>query len=186
MMMVFLHLYLYFRDPALLKERFQVVGAEGQERWDKLWILCFLLGSGVWLGAMAVDAARMGWSPGFPLAVKVAGGVGLGAAFFFIFRAFKDNPYLAPSVRMQKDRGQTVMTGGVYKVVRHPMYLGAMAMYIGGPLLLGSLGGIAAGVLMGGVFGYRIVREERMLMAELEGYVDYQKAVRWRLIPWIW
>ncbi|HXL74140.1 MAG TPA: methyltransferase, partial [bacterium] len=70
--------------------------------------------------------------------LKVLGGLGLIPSFFFTFRAYTDNTFLSPLVRLQKERKQKVVTTGVYAIVRHPMYLGALSMFIATPLLLGS------------------------------------------------
>src|ERR1700677_283636 len=79
---------------------------------------------------------RLGFNMKFLL--KVLGGLGLIPSFFFTFRAYTDNTFLSPLVRLQKERKQKVVTTGVYAIVRHPMYLGALSMFIATPLLLGS------------------------------------------------
>ena len=70
--------------------------------------------------------------------------------------------------------------------MRHPMYLGGILLFIGTPLLLGSLYGIIIGVLMLFLLVVRIIGEEKMLVDELEGYADYQKKVKYRLLPFVW
>ncbi|MNY49513.1 hypothetical protein D3C86_1849450 [compost metagenome] len=71
-------------------------------------------------------------------------------------------------------------------MVRHPMYLGATCMFVGGPLLLSSLWGLAIGVLMTLLLMVRIVGEEALLVDELEGYEAYRQKVRYRLLPYVW
>jgi hypothetical protein len=75
-----------------------------------------------------------------PLAVKVAGGALLVLWWLFLFRSFTDNTFLSPLVRVQVERGHRVVSTGVYRVVRHPMYLGAILMFLGAPLLVGGSG----------------------------------------------
>ena len=70
---------------------------------------------------MPLDAERFGWSPVFPLWLRIAGGAGLAGSFFLFFRSFADNPFLSPLVRIQDDRKQRVVSTGVYGFVRHPM-----------------------------------------------------------------
>ena len=109
----------------------------------------------------------------------------LGAAFF-LFRSFTDNPFLSPLVRIQGERHQQVVSTGVYGLVRHPMYLGASLMFVGGPLLLGSAWGLLVGLGLVLLLIVRIRGEEKLLARELEGYDAYRGRVRYRLIPGIW
>jgi protein-S-isoprenylcysteine O-methyltransferase Ste14 len=107
-------------------------------------------------------------------------------SFFFFYRAYVDNTFASPLVRIQADRKQHVISTGVYSIVRHPMYLAGILMFIGAPLLLGSLYGMLIGVLLGLLLVVRISGEEKMLTNELEGYADYKMKVRYRLVPFVW
>ena len=78
------------------------------------------------------------------------------------------------------------MSTGVYGFVRHPMYLGGILLFIGAPMLLGSMYGLFIGILISILLAARIIGEERMLVKELDGYADYRKKVKYRLIPFIW
>lgn len=89
-------------------------------------------------------------------------------------------------MKIQKARGQKVVTTGPYRYVRHPMYAGAVLFFLGTPLLLGSWYGIALAPLLIAVLAVRTLLEERTLGAELEGYTEYAARVRYRLIPLIW
>jgi protein-S-isoprenylcysteine O-methyltransferase Ste14 len=135
---------------------------------------------------MPLDAKRFGWSPDFPLWLKGLGVAGLVGSFFLFFRSYTDNTYLSPLVRIQEDRGQRVVSTGVYGFVRHPMYLGGILMFIGAPLLLGSVFGVVVGLALTILIMARILGEEAMLTRELEGYEDYKLKVRYRLFPYIW
>lgn len=114
------------------------------------------------------------------------GGALLPVSSFLVFRAFRDNTFLSPLVRIQEERRQHVVSSGVYAFVRHPMYLGIAFMFFGAPFLLGS----GIGVLVGGGLSLllvgRIVGEERLLVSQLEGYAEYRQKVRYRLVPDIW
>jgi protein-S-isoprenylcysteine O-methyltransferase Ste14 len=178
--------WLYFKDPALLAERYRRPGSGGQKRWDKLVVYAIMLGFIAWIVIMPLDAQRFGWTPQWPVWPKACGGAMLVLSSFFFFRSFTDNPFLSPLVRIQAERKQRVVSTGVYGLVRHPMYLGAILMFEGVPLLLGSVWGTAVGTAMALLLAARIVGEEKLLLSELEGYDDYRKKVRYRLLPFIW
>jgi protein-S-isoprenylcysteine O-methyltransferase Ste14 len=135
---------------------------------------------------MPLDAQQFGWSPVFPLWLEALGGAGLIGSFFLFFRSYTDNTFLSPLVRIQKDREQRVVSTGVYRFVRHPMYLGGILMFLGAPVLLGSFLGVLVGLALTILLMARILGEEAMLTQELEGYREYTKAVRYRLVPFLW
>ena len=179
-------MYLYWKDPALLAERSKAPGSDNQKQWDKYLIIGIYLWALVWFIIMPLDAKRFGWSPLFPLWVKVLGGVALLPALYLIYQATVENTYLSTLVRIQTDRKQHVISTGVYGFVRHPLYLGCLLMTLGAPLLLGSLYGFIIGFI--GVIAVvgRIIGEENMLVNELEGYEEYKKKVTYRLVPFVW
>lgn len=179
-------LYLYWKDPALLAERYRMPGDTTQERWDRYVVYAIGILFLLWIVIMPLDAKRFGWSPLFPLWIKVLGGAMLAGSFFLFYRSHTDNTFLSPLVRMQKDRGQQVVSTGVYGFVRHPMYLGAILMFIGAPLILGSCYGILTGIAFALLLVARITGEEEMLVRELEGYREYMLRVRYRLVPYLW
>jgi len=179
-------LYLYRHDPALLAERYKRPGAGRQKGWDKYVVSGLVLGFIIWLTIIPLDAKRFAWTSGFPLLAKVLGGIGLLSSFFLLFRSYKDNTFVSPLVRIQAERKQKVVSTGVYGFVRHPMYLGGILMFLGAPLLLGSLYGILIGILICFLLVARIMGEEKMLADELDGYADYKKKVKYRLLPFVW
>jgi protein-S-isoprenylcysteine O-methyltransferase Ste14 len=178
--------WLYRRDPALLAERFRRPGTGDQPRWDRAIVFGIMLGFLAWIAIMPLDARRFGWTGGFSVWLKAVGGALLCGAVFFLLRAFTDNTFLSPLVRIQAERGHRVVSTGVYGFVRHPMYLGASLMFFGAPLLLGSRWGLAAGAALTLLIAGRIVGEERMLVRDLDGYAEYRTRVRWRLLPFVW
>ena len=178
-------LYLYVNDPALLNERFGPPVQKGQKSWDKILVSAFFLGFMVWFAIMPLDAKRFTWSPEFPLWIKVVGTLLFILAFIILFGALKENTFAAPVVKMQKERGQKVISTGLYGIVRHPMYAGGALLFIGGSLLLGSIYGLAMGLLLSVVLAVRSIGEEAMLRQELDGYIEYMKKVKWRLIPFV-
>src|SRR5215471_18112478 len=178
--------WLYRHDPALLAERFRKPGTGGQSRADR-WItfglmVCFVF----WILLPPLDARRFGWTPRLPVWVEAAGGLLLLGAVFFLFRSFTDNTFLSPLVRIQSERSQTVVSTGVYGRVRHPMYLGAILMSFGAPLLLSSAWALIPALGLTLLLLIRIGQEEDLLVRYLEGYRAYRERVRFRLVPYIW
>jgi len=178
--------YLHRKDPALLLEGFKQPGTGDQKEWDRYFVYVLMIVFIAWLVIMPLDAKRYAWSKNFPLWLKILGGVGLLISFFLLYRSYTDNPFVSPLVRIQKERKQYVVSTGVYGFVRHPMYLGAIFMFVGTPMLLGSKYGILIGAIISLLLVSRIIGEEKMLIEELEGYADYKKKVRYRLIPFVW
>jgi protein-S-isoprenylcysteine O-methyltransferase Ste14 len=178
--------YLYRNDPTLLAERSKMPGSDNQKQWDKYLSTVIYLMAIVWFIVMPLDAKRFGWSPYFPLWLKVLGSMALLPSLYLIFRATVENTFLSTLVRIQTERKQHVISTGVYGFVRHPLYLGCLLMIFGAPLLLGSLYGLIIGLIDLMVLVGRILGEEKMLVNELEGYEDYKKKVKYRLIPFVW
>src|SRR5271166_1613652 len=180
-----LYLWLRFRDPALLAERMRMPGSGGESRSDMAILfatkLCFMAS----LFVSALDV-RFGWTPRLPLWSEVCGGTLLLGGSFFMFRAFTDNTYLSQLVRIQTERGQHVIDTGVYGFVRHPMYLGASLVFVGGALLLGSVCGLLVALAEVLLLVLRIFGEEKLLARDLEGYQKYLEKVRYRLVPHVW
>jgi protein-S-isoprenylcysteine O-methyltransferase Ste14 len=178
--------WLWRKDPALLAERFRRPGSGGQQGDDQLIVYGLAAGFAAWIALMPLDARRFGWTPAPPVALRAVGAALLAASALLLFRSFHDNTFLSPLVRVQSERRQRVVSSGVYAFVRHPMYLGAVLMFVGAPILLGSALGLAVAAAMTLLLGYRILIEERVLVRELDGYAEYRNTVRYRLIPLLW
>jgi len=109
------------------------------------------------------------------------------AAFYGWFTVLRANRFAAANVRVQPERGQTVISTGPYAVVRHPMYAYAVLFVVGTAVFLGSLWGLLLGlIVLVPLFGLRAVGEEAVLLDGLAGYRDYTAKVRYRLIPGVW
>jgi protein-S-isoprenylcysteine O-methyltransferase Ste14 len=100
--------------------------------------------------------------------------------------AMVSNRFFSTMVRLQTDRGHQVATGGPYRLVRHPGYVGFIVSTIAVPLILGSLYGLIVSAISVIIFIIRTALEDRTLKAELEGYLEYSKRVKYRLLPYIW
>jgi protein-S-isoprenylcysteine O-methyltransferase Ste14 len=96
------------------------------------------------------------------------------------------NRFFSAVVRIQRDRGHTVVSSGPYRLIRHPGYAGAVVTSLATPLLLGSLWALIPAVLAVCTLIIRTALEDRTLQEELEGYHDYTARVRYRLLPGVW
>ncbi len=176
--------WLLRHNPGLLTERMTGIGKPNQPAWDRVFFVVVELFFLAWLVLMPLDAVRFRWSqmPGW---LRVVGAVILLCSFYLFFLTYRENPYLSPAVRIQTERGQTVISTGLYRYVRHPMYAGVIPLVIGTTFLLGSWYGLLGLVLVVGI-AFRAVREERVLRLELPGYEAYTTRVKYRLIPYVW
>jgi protein-S-isoprenylcysteine O-methyltransferase Ste14 len=180
-----LSLWLLRYNPALLQERMTGIGKTDQEAWDKaLFVLLEVLFL-AWLVVMPLDAVRFHWSH-VPAWLQMVGAAGIVGSFSLFYLVFRENSYLSPAVRVQSERGQSVVSTGLYHYVRHPMYATAIIFLGGTALLLGSWYGLLGGLLILALIARRAVLEERTLRQELPGYADYMAEVRYRLVPHVW
>jgi protein-S-isoprenylcysteine O-methyltransferase Ste14 len=176
--------WLYMHNPDLLQERLQVE-TKNRPNWDKILTLLLYSAIFLWLLFMAFDVVRYHWSP-VNRYFQVGGTALLLCSCYLLFTVFRENTYLSMAVRVQAERGQTVISTGPYRVVRHPMYAAMIFFFLGTPLLLGSWLGIPLGILMMVILAWRAVLEEGALRQELPGYAEYMAQVKYRFIPHVW
>ncbi|HSM97058.1 MAG TPA: isoprenylcysteine carboxylmethyltransferase family protein [Rhizomicrobium sp.] len=174
------------RDPALLTSRLEPLNTRGTPVWDRIFLFTFIVIWFLWLGFMGLDAQRWHLSAPVPLAVNLIGAALIVAGFLATLAVFNANSFAAPTVRLQKDRGQHVIDTGPYALVRHPMYGSAIFYLFGMPLLLGSKWGLAVPPLFIIAVSLRAIAEENKLARELPGYEDYMRRVPYRLVPFVW
>jgi protein-S-isoprenylcysteine O-methyltransferase Ste14 len=180
-----LNFWLVRNDPALLATRLSAPVQRDQQPWDRIFLAAGALVFVSWLVLCAFDARRFGWSR-VALWAEALGAVLIALCMIVVWQAFRFNTFAAPQIRVQSDRAQRVITDGPYRIVRHPMYAGALLMFVGTPLLLGSWWGLLFVPLAVAGIGFRAVGEERMLRRELPGYDDYARHVRFRMVPGLW
>jgi protein-S-isoprenylcysteine O-methyltransferase Ste14 len=178
-------LWLARHDPALLKERLRPPIQKGQSIQDKIVTGLLVLLYLAWFVFMALDAVRFQWSS-VPAWLQAPGALGVFVACYIGYLTLRENTFAAPVVKIQRERAHTVITSGPYRFVRHPMYAGMIFYLFFTPLLLGSWWGLLWGCLLLGLFAVRIQIEEGTLRRELQGYNEYAKRVRYRLIPGVW
>jgi len=172
-------------DPDLLAERMKSPVGADQKALDRAVMIAVMIAFALWLIFMALDARRFRWSH-VPLWAQALGAALIVIAFYAWTGVLRANSFAATRVRLQPERGQTVISTGPYAIVRHPMYAEAMFLMVGAPLLLGSLWGLLGVVPLMALLVARILGEEAMLMAGLPGYRDYAAKVRFRLLPGVW
>ncbi len=171
-------------DKALLEERSKP--GLNTKPWDKRILgLSFLATIAMFIVA-GLDAGRFHWSPKFPWYIALIGIVLTATGQLLFMIAQKQNKFFSSTVRIQTDRSHTVCNEGLYKVVRHPGYLGSLLQAIGFPLLFGA---VWSSIPVGVSILLQLIRtkmEDDTLQNELSGYSDYAQQVKYRLIPFIW
>lgn len=178
-------LWLAKNDPPLLAARMNVKPQEGQPLWDRLVLVAARLIYWSWLILMGLDGGRFHWSA-LPDWLIWLGRTALLAGIWGIWRVFRENSFGAPVVRIQAERGHSVISTGPYAIVRHPMYAASLFLLVGWALALGSAWGVLGALFIEFLIALRIGGEEKVLREGLPGYVEYTRKVRYRLIPYIW
>lgn len=177
--MLCLGAWLMVKSPALLAKRLESRESQGEQALVvKLSGLMFVVGF-----AGAGLEFRLGWA-------RLPGWLSWGASAVFLLayglyaRVMAENAYLSRTVRVQE--GQRVIDTGLYAIVRHPMYSAVILLFLSIPLVLGSVVALAVFLPFPALMVRRIRNEEAVLAEGLEGYRDYQRRVKFRLIPFVW
>lgn len=172
------------RNPTLMEARAKWRRADTKP-FDKI-ILRILLPLGALQPAVAgLDAVRFRWSS-MPVWTAYAGAFLFLLGMALITWTMSVNRFAEPTVRIQTDRGHTVVTSGPYRYIRHPMYAGTIPMYVATALVLGSLWALALAGVLAVLLVWRTALEDRTLRRELPGYAEYAARTRYRLLPGLW
>lgn len=176
--------WVLLRNPELERERSKP-GA-GAKSWDKKLLGVNFLLTIAMLVVAGLDAGRFHWNPQLTWPWAVAGVVlsAVGMGLFLV--AMRENRFFSAVVRVQSDRGHTVCKSGPYRIVRHPGNAGMIVGTLGLPLLLLSVWSLVPAVLSAVVMVVRTDKEDAALESELEGYREYQKETKHRLVPGLW
>lgn len=174
-----LGIVLLLRSPELLKKRLNAKEKEGTQKG-----VVAVSGLLFFVGFIVAGLDfRFGWST-VPVWVVVAASAVLLISYALYAEVMRENAYLSRTVEVQ--RGQTVVDTGLYGIVRHPMYAVTIWLFLSIPLVLGSWWSLLCFVHYPVLMVLRIRNEEQVLERELTGYSDYEKRVRYRLIPFVW
>ena len=179
--------YLLRHDPALLAERMKFMPLDKDQKvWDKVLMLLFFIACIALYILPGFDVARYGWSEPLPVWMKILAMLVQLPCFLFLGWIMRENTYLSQVVKIDKDRGHQVVTTGPYALVRHPMYTVVIILLFALPVALGSRYALILAVFLTLLLIIRTYLEDRTLHEELEGYSEYAKQTRYRLIPGIW
>jgi len=173
-------------NPDLLAERAQSLEREDVESWDRLIFFFIVLVGPLAMMIVAGLDERFGWSAQIPLALRLVALAIMVPGYVVSAWAMAVNRYYSAVVRIQKDRGQTVVTDGPYRFVRHPSYASGIVGWLVTPIMLGSLWAFIPCSLAALVTVIRTALEDKTLLEELDGYKEYAAQVRYRLLPGIW
>ncbi|MBU0926855.1 MAG: isoprenylcysteine carboxylmethyltransferase family protein [Spirochaetes bacterium] len=170
---------LYTKDKTLLEKRTKTSEKEKSQR-------IFIALSIILLTAMYALPGfdfRYGWTS-VPLWLVLLSTLFLVIGYSMYIRVMLQNTYASRVVEIQEK--QELIDTGLYSIVRHPMYLASVFIFVSSPLILGSFVAFIPGALFPLTFILRISNEEKVLLEGLDGYADYMKRVKYRLIPFIW
>jgi protein-S-isoprenylcysteine O-methyltransferase Ste14 len=174
--------YFVKHDPALVRRRMTVGPTAEQEPAQKIIMAIILVGFLLLIVVPGFDH-RWHWSA-VPTWLVFVANAGIDLSFVIFFVVMKQNSYAASTIRVEA--GQPVISTGVYAIVRHPMYAGALLLMIFTPLALGSYWTLLVLIPMFPVLIWRLLDEERFLARNLPGYTEYCRQTRYRLIPGLW
>ena len=171
------------RYPQLLAER--VGPRRGSQGWDTaiLGVIGVLMLVKLLLAGFDF---RNHWTFGIPLWLEITGMVAALVGYGLVVWATGSNAYFSQLVRIQTERGHTVATGGPYRYVRHPAYIGMILAELGTSLMLGSWLALIPGVISAALVILRTALEDRFLLKELAGYQEFAQKTLYRLLPGVW
>lgn len=176
---IFVVSYFLKKDPELLERRMRMREKEEKQKTIQIiGIIIFFIGF-----LIAGLDYRYHWS-NVPVYLVIAANAIVLSGYIFVFFVLRENSYASRIIEVEK--GQKVITTGPYAIVRHPMYLGVLMMYIFTPLALGSYWALPFFLPLLPLLIYRLLNEEEVLLKELPGYKEYCQKTRYHLFPFIW
>jgi len=167
------------KSPELLKKRLNAKEKEKEQREVILFSgLMFLSGF-----IIAGLNYRYNWVV-IPNIVVIVSSIIFIIAYILYAEVLRENTYLSRTIEVQEN--QKVVDTGLYRIVRHPMYGTTILLFLSMPLVLGSVFSFVIFLVYPFIIAKRIKNEEKILEKELEGYLDYKKKVKYKVIPFIW
>jgi protein-S-isoprenylcysteine O-methyltransferase Ste14 len=175
-------LYFLRTDPHLIQNRLKA-GPRAESRPAQKLILFFAVILSLAMITLPGFDHRFGWSV-VPVPLVLLGDLGVLVGMSVTFLVFRANTHAAATVKLEEN--QQVISTGLYCIVRHPMYLGALILFFASPLALASFWTLLFVPFLFATLAARLLDEERLLLANLPGYAAYCERVRSHLIPFIW
>jgi len=170
---------MFFRTPGFLAKRLDVKEKQGTQKGVIAFsALMFLAGF-----VVAGLDFRFGWSK-IPPWVVITASVLFLIAYALYAEVMRENAYLSRTIKVEE--GQKVVDTGLYGVVRHPMYMATVLLFLMIPLVLGSWYALIVFAFYPAIIIVRLLDEEKLLTRELPGYAEYKQKVKFRIIPYIW
>ena len=167
------------KSPELLRKRLNVKEEQAEQK-------TVILLSGLMFLASFIIAGlnfRFGWIR-LPLWVSYAAALLFLAGYVLYAEVLRENVWLSRTVEVQEN--QKVIDTGLYGIVRHPMYMSTLILFLAMPLVLGSVISFVIMLLYIPIIAKRIRNEDQVLENGLEGYAEYRKRVRYKVIPFVW
>lgn len=177
--MFFAGIVLMLKNPELLQKRLNINEREPEQRQ------VVALSGIMFLAAFTVAglSIRFGWLM-LPAWISYAAAILFLLGYLLWAEVLRENSYLSRTVEVQEN--QKVIDTGLYGIVRHPMYMATLILFLSMPLVLGSVFSFFILLLYIPIIRKRILNEEKVLEQGLKGYVEYEKKVKYRIIPYIW
>lgn len=177
--MILVGIVLFVKSPELLEKRLDAKEEESEQRAVVALSGLMFLAAFIFAGL----SFRFGWLM-LPFPVSVVAAVLFLASYAMYAEVLRENTYLSRTIEVQED--QKVIDTGLYGVVRHPMYLATVLMFLAMPLVLGSVISFLIMLFYLPIIAKRIRNEEQVLEKGLPGYPEYKERVKYHLIPYIW
>jgi Putative protein-S-isoprenylcysteine methyltransferase len=179
---ILITIYLFINDQKLLERRLNAGSAAEKEKSQKtIQTIASVFFCLIYIIA-GIDR-HFNWS-NIPMYISILANVFVMLGFFIVFLVFKENSYTSAIIEVDKD--QKVISTGMYAIVRHPMYSGAILMLIASSIALGSYWALLSVAALSFAIIARLLNEEKFLTKNLSGYDEYCEKVRYHLIPFIW
>ncbi len=177
--MIFVMIYFLKNDPGFLERRMKAKEKEKEQ------VIIQVVFSILFLSGYIIPGfdKRFGWSD-VPYFIVIITDIVILLGYLLIFFVFKQNSYASRVVEV--DKNQKLISTGLYSMVRHPMYIGVIVMFVPTPVALGSYWGLIPMATIPLALVFRIINEEKVLCKDLPGYKEYCQKTKYRLIPFIW
>jgi protein-S-isoprenylcysteine O-methyltransferase Ste14 len=180
----FMNYFTIYKNSELINERSNL--GDGIKLWDKLLLGLSAVIFLIIIVIAGLDSGRFLWTKNFNWITSITGVILMLIGQIIFLTARSQNNFFSSVVRIQKERGHVVCDEGLYRVVRHPGYLGMILSMMSLPLITVSIWSVIPTLISIILLIIRTILEDKTLINELSGYVDYSQKTRYKLIPLFW